>query len=222
MQVFRSLVKAVVLLTTVCAVATLHADDGLSDALSRLNSSGEPNSVLVGPLIATADFNRDAHPDGAVLLRSRNTFHIEVHFRLNRKSNLAFDSNLRALAIAAFDVNHDGTPDLVVEEPFSHRRLFIWLNDGKGFFHSARVDDFPAGSEDVFQRLAPTSPNPLGLVQLTAGKMRVRRSDHRLAHPLASALVSHPICDAAFDPAEPVSNTILRRGPPNPVLLARG
>jgi hypothetical protein len=215
MQVFRSLIRAVVLLAMATSLATLHAQDGLSDVFSRLNFSYDLNSSLLGPSIATADFNRDTHPDGAVLLRSKNTFRIEVHFRFTRTRSITFDSNLHALAIAALDVNHDGTPDLVVEEPFSHRRLFIWLNDGNGFFHSARVNDYPAVSEDTFERIASTSPNAPGLVLVASGKVRVRQSDHGLRQPTSSSVVSHLLRDAAVDPAEPISNSILRRGPPS-------
>jgi hypothetical protein len=49
---------------------------------------------LFGPPLATADFDHDGHPDGALLLRSRNSFRIEVHLRshLNKECQLHIGS----------------------------------------------------------------------------------------------------------------------------------
>ena len=219
MHALRSLIKAIVFLAMVCAVATLHAQDGLSDALARLNFSRDINSGLLGPPIATADFNRDTHPDGAVLRHDGNTFHIDVHLRSRRTRSLTFASNLHSLAIASLDINHDGISDLVVEEPFSNRRLFIWLNDGNGFFHSVQASDFPSTNDDGFQRPALKPPSPIGSVSLTPARTRIPKSDKGLSHAITSVAIPHLLCIAAFDPAEPVSNSILRRGPPSSTLL---
>lgn len=218
MQGFRSLIRTIVLLAMVSAVAALHAQDGLSAALSRLNSC-DLSSAFLGPSIATADFNNDTYPDGAVLLRTENIFHIEVHFRFHQVSRITFASNLAALAISALDVNHDGTPDLVVEEPFSHRPLFIWLNDGYGSFHSAQVEDYPTADDNFGRGLAPPSRNPESLAVTIHGKLRIRE-DSRSSCPLApSAGMAHLMGRTACHSREFAYSPNLLRGPPSSLPL---
>ena len=79
MRNFCSLIRTIGLLAMVFVVSALHAQDGLSDALLRLDFS----NGLLGPSIATADFNNDTYPDAAVLLRSNHNFRIEVPLPLH-------------------------------------------------------------------------------------------------------------------------------------------
>ena len=171
----RSLIRSIAIFVMFSVAAALHAQDGLSEALARISSSCNLSSGLFGSSVVTADFNHDSYPDGAVLLRGRNTSRIEVHFRFQKISHITFASNFPALAISALDVNHDGSPDLVIEDPFSHRRLFIWLNDGYGSFHEARVDDFPAGSDERLRVSGPPSHQPDSRALVTKSRVRIRR-----------------------------------------------
>jgi hypothetical protein len=107
---------------------------------------------LATPL-AAADFDGDGKPDGAILiggnwLQPRSRFGtIEVHFTGRPNADLTFESSEAALAISARDVNRDGATDIVVEQAFTHRRVQVWLNDGRGVFHKVRSEDYPAGPE---------------------------------------------------------------------------
>jgi hypothetical protein len=174
MHDFRSLIRAIVFILVVSAVHTLQAQDGLSAAFARLDSVRDFSGSMIGPAIATADFNNDTYPDGAVLYGKNHSFQIEVHFRFHRVSKLSFDSKFSTLSISAFDVNNDGSPDLVVEEPFSRHRLFVWLNDGSGSFRSAHAENYPAGSDDGYRTFAGPSERPQSPAMGSSGKSRVR------------------------------------------------
>jgi len=171
----RSLIRSIAIFVMFSVAAALHAQDGLSEALARVSSSSNLSSGLFGPSLVTADFNHDSHPDGAVLVRGRNTSRIEVHFRFQRVSQITFASNFPALAISALDVNHDGSPDLVIEDPFSNRRLFIWLNDGYGSFRAARVDDFPDSNDERHRASGPLSHPPESRALVSKSRMRIRK-----------------------------------------------
>ena len=179
-----SLIKAIVLLL-LAGVPALHAQDGLDDAFSRLDSACVLTGQFSGPSVATADFDNDTHPDGAVLFRSDTTFEFEVHFRSARVSKITFASRLPKLAISAFDINNDGNPDLVVEDPFSHQRLFVWLNDGYGSFHSAHAEDFPAPSDDRYRNLSSLSRTPQNQAAVGSAKFRLRIASSSLSWPPA-------------------------------------
>ena len=218
MRQFCSLIRTIGLLAMVNVVTALHAQDGLSDGFSRLDFSCGISSGLLGPSIATADFNNDTHPDAAVLLRSNHSFLIEVHFRFRQVRRITFASNFPTLAISAFDVNHDGSPDLIVEEPFSRHRLFIWLNDGYGSFHPAHVEDYPAGNDDSYHRLASPSRNSETAL-VVPGKMRLRHAayvSYRLGVSFAAVPNPRRVTQAfmGFDYAP---NPL--RGPPSCTLL---
>lgn len=219
MHQFRSLIKAIVPLLVVCVVSSLHAQDGLRDAFVRLGSVAGIPSKIVGPAIATADFNHDTHPDGAVLLRNNNTFQIEVHFRFQQIRRINFASNIPALALSAFDVNHDGHPDLVVEEPFSHQRLFIWLNDGAGSFHPVNVDNYQAGPEGTSYIFAGPSGSPQSLAIAVPGKLRVRFTSSGSIRIPESDRLPRLFLRKAPHPTEFSSAPNLLRGPPTNVVL---
>ncbi len=160
----RCLISGFVLATLSLAMPSLWAQDGMGGALSRL---GVTRSLLNGGFeqrLAAADFDNDQKPDGAVLVDTgqfdgRKTFRIELHVTAGNDSDLTFESNDFAPAISALDVNQDGAPDIVVEESFTHKLLYVWLNDGRGAFRKARTEDFPsAGRDGPYQVKAP----PLG------------------------------------------------------------
>ena len=207
-----SLMKAIVLLVVAGAQA-LYAQDGLSDAFARLNSAIFPNNFS-STAIATADFNNDEHPDGAVLFRNNNTFEIEVHFRFQRVSRITFASRFRKLAISAFDVNHDGNADLVVEEPFSNRLLFVWLNDGYGSFHPANAEDYSNPFDHTCRNFTDPQGNPQSLALVVSGKSRIREIQAALGWLPPSADRFRPGWQALSPFLTLTSTANLLRGPP--------
>jgi hypothetical protein len=209
-----SLLKAIVLLL-VAGVPALHAQDGLGDAFLRLNFACVLTNTPLDPAIATADFDNDTHPDGAILFRNNNTFEIEVHFRSARMSRITFASRFPTLALSAFDVNNDGTPDLVVADPFSRQRLFVWLNDGYGAFHSAHAEDFPAQPDDSCRNLSYCSWTPQSQTLVGAGKSRLRIAPSALRWPLPSPDPLRMPPHAASPLPDIASTPNLLRGPPS-------
>ncbi len=146
---FPSLCMSLIALSLIASSAV--AQNGLSGALSEAALRGNlmPHSI---ERVAAADFDNDQRPDGAVLLsgepfKGRRVFRIRLHFTAGKDRDLTFQSNEASLAISALDVNQDGIPDLVVEQPLTRKRLMVWLNDGHGEFHQVRVEDFPPTSE---------------------------------------------------------------------------
>lgn len=143
---------------------SLWAQDGLEGAFARENPASSLNlTASIRQALAVADFDSDQKLDGAVLtdsgrLRGQSSYRIELHLSGSNNSELTFQSTETALAITASDVNNDGKPDVVIERALSHRRLYVWLNDGHGKFHKGRVEDFPSteatGGEHAH---APTS-----------------------------------------------------------------
>ena len=144
----RSLSVRYMLVALALAAPSLWAQDGLDGALSRLWARTNPLHEPFAQRLATADFDNDQKPDGAILLdagqfRGQKTFRIELHVTASDNSELSFESNEPALAITSSDINHDGAPDIVVEQAYTHKRLHVWLNDGHGSFHKERIEDFP-------------------------------------------------------------------------------
>jgi hypothetical protein len=89
--------------------------------------------------VAAADFDSDEKPDGAVLLpagqiNGQRDFRIEFHVTGGRNTSIQFSSPEAELSIAAVDVNRDGAPDIVIEKAFSHERVQVYLNNGRGEF----------------------------------------------------------------------------------------
>jgi hypothetical protein len=134
------------------AAPSVRAQDGLGRALSEAGKTHSLLSSSLGQKFVAADFDNDMRPDGAVLLdagqlEGRQVFRIRLYISSGTDHELTFQSNETALTISALDVNQDGTPDLVVEQVFTHKRLQVWLNDGHGRFRQARVEDFPSFGE---------------------------------------------------------------------------
>jgi hypothetical protein len=149
----RSLIFRFVLVMLALAVPSLWAQDGLSGAVSRLGKSADLLHSPFEQRLVAADFDNDQKPDGAVLFdggqfHGQKSFRIELHVSGGNDTELSFESNEPALAISALDVNQDGSPDIVVEQPFTHKRLHVWLNDGHGTFSKARVEDFQSSGRD--------------------------------------------------------------------------
>jgi hypothetical protein len=129
-------------------VPALQAQDGLLGALSREAAITHAQSSFEQPL-AAADFDNDQMPDGALLLPNgfsdgKPAFRIELHISSGNGGVITFSTAERGVSISALDVNRDGAPDIVVEEAFTHQRLEVYLNDGHGAFHKARLEDFVA------------------------------------------------------------------------------
>jgi len=146
----RSPILRLLIVLLALAAPSLRAQDGLRGALEQREASAELLHDSREQGVAPADFDRDQKPDGALLLRadsSRPGFRIELHVTAGVNSELAFDSNETALSISVRDVNRDGTPDIVVEQVFTHKRIAIWLNDGHGSFSTAKSEDFPSETE---------------------------------------------------------------------------
>ena len=214
MQDLCSLFKTTAIFLIVLLAAALHAQNGLSDAVALVRATPDFCSTLFGPSLVTADFNNDRQPDVAFLLRAKNTFRIEVHLGRQRISRLAFASSLSNLEIAALDINHDGSPDLVVEDPFSRQLLFVWLNDGSGSFHAVEVDHLPAQLEKQDPGFVPASHRRDYLPAACPGKLKIRQSSTSSFPILDSAnLVLIPSPLASHGSNAPSSPNLLR-GPP--------
>jgi hypothetical protein len=147
----RSLcVKFVLAISLVFAGHGLWAQDGIEGALQRANLASPLNlSEPFGRTLAAADFDNDQKLDGAVLVDSgrfhgQNAYRLELHLSGSANTELTFGSAESALAITASDVNKDGATDVVVEQPLTHKRLYIWLGDGHGGLHTGRIEDFPS------------------------------------------------------------------------------
>jgi hypothetical protein len=131
------------------------AQDGLQGAILRANAASLNPGLLLAQTLAAADFDGDNRPDGAVLVDSNWLTHqgrfrkIELHFTSRGNADLTFESDEASLAILAVDVNRDGATDIVVEQPFTHKRVQVWLNDGHGGFRQVRSQDFPSADAGV-------------------------------------------------------------------------
>lgn len=156
MKLLKIVVAAVLALTASC----LWAQDGLRGAVAR--ASALPQTILHSPFaqtLAAADFDGDKKPDGAILLdaswpRPESSFRtIEVHFTGRGNADLTFQSAETALSISAVDVNGDGTIDIVVEHSVTHKRLHVWLNDGRGRFRKVGAEIFSSGVESNPERM---------------------------------------------------------------------
>jgi hypothetical protein len=107
------------------------------------NSSSE----RFGQRFIDADFNNDQKPDSIALMSlgqhdGQNVFGVRVCDSGRNVSLLTFESNEPQVIVTAIDVNQDGSPDIVVEQRYTQKRIQVWLNDGHGGFRKAHVDDF--------------------------------------------------------------------------------
>jgi FG-GAP-like repeat len=203
------IVVAALALTTPC----LWAQDGLEGALARVNLTAPVNlATPFSQTLAAADFDGDNKPDGAILLdhdwlRPQSRLRtIELHFTGRGNTTLIFESSETTLAISALDVNGDGATDIVVEQQFTHKRLQVWLNDGRGSFRKVRSEDFPSADAGNCERLEPPSqrvddPTPClppqrgsEIAILTACPLPYRsHSGREQASPIGSPIVSRAV-----------------------------
>jgi hypothetical protein len=144
----RDLIVGIALFLLALSTPMLKAQDGLAGVLSRSTQAarGVPD---FGPQFAAADFDNDQKPDGAILietgpLNGKRSFRIEVHVTADQNKAITFSSADSGLGISALDVNQDGAPDIVVEKILTHERTQVYLNDGHGVFHKARIEDYPS------------------------------------------------------------------------------
>lgn len=137
----------------------LSAQDGLKGALSQTNLGTQ-----LGQTLAIADLDGDHQADGAILMRSERVgaysrIKIELHFTGRPNTELNFESGGQALTIRAWDIDHDGDNDLVVEDAFTHKPVRVWINEGNGDFHEGNVQDYASlGLVCDKQLLPPSTP----------------------------------------------------------------
>ena len=166
------------------------AQDGLRGVLSPVDLGSARLVTHFQQTLATADFDGDDKPDGAVLVDSgwlrphASLRAIELHFTARANFLVTFETTESALAISALDVNLDGAPDIVVEQPFTHKRLQVWLNDGHGDLRAVPSEQFAfAGSPDR-QRTGSSQRTGSPAVCLPPQRglefaaLRTRRSSH--------------------------------------------
>jgi hypothetical protein len=127
-------------------VPSASAQDGLRGALSQMGQA-LPGVAGFGRGLAAADFDNDSQPDGAVLsqaglLNGQRRFRIDLHLTAGKDVTLTFPSTEPDLDISAVDVNRDGALDIVVEKPFTHQRVQVYLNDGYGAFQKVESNSF--------------------------------------------------------------------------------
>jgi len=138
----------------IVAAPFVRAQDGVQGALGEFNRTTSPAQIpgLSGSTLAVADFDGDNKPDGAILLQSdanlvKGNFAIKLHLTGHSNNEIRFQSLESALTVEAFDIDHDGDIDLIIEESISHKRLQIWINDGHGNFEKGRSEDFPSAAD---------------------------------------------------------------------------
>jgi len=153
----RLVLAAIVLVAT----PVLRAQDGAEGAFARASQTALPVedlSRLSGSTVAVADFDGDNQQDGAVVLESGpfltpGSFQIELHFTGRNNAKIAFQSPEPDIMVDAFDIDHDGDFDIVIEQLLTCKRLQVWLNDGRGNFEKGRIEDLPSAVEPSRDRL---------------------------------------------------------------------
>ena len=138
--------KISLLVLSLCApsLCAQHWSTGASSAQAdRCNFSSE----RFGQRYIVADFNNDQKPDSITLISlgqhgGQNLFGVRLCDSARPVRLLTFESSEPSVIVTAIDLNQDGSPDIVVEQSFTQRRIEVWLNDGRGGFQKARVADF--------------------------------------------------------------------------------
>lgn len=191
----RSPIVTVILLLTICFSPSLWAQDGLTGAVSKSGNASALLHTSFGSKLVASDFDNDQRPDGALLrdagiIGGQKMYRVELHLSAGENSDLLFAASDPALTISALDVNKDGSPDLVVEQAFTHRRVRVWLNDGHGKFRQARVEDFPGAPDAPLHWQAPNPAQAYLIVGLpsrfethqAAQLLKVLRFDSSSSH----------------------------------------
>jgi hypothetical protein len=94
-----------------------------------------------------SDLNGDQSVDLATARSGRhdsNGYAQEVSVKLGayQQTSFRFLSPGAIVELSSQDVDGDADGDLVVFEPLSSQPIGVWLNDGRGTFHEARLTDF--------------------------------------------------------------------------------
>jgi hypothetical protein len=142
----RVCILGLLLATLALFVPKSSAQDGLRGALSQMGQA-QPGAGGFSRALAAADFDNDSRPDGAVIsqagwLDGQRCFRIDLHVTAGKDISFTFPSAEPDLDISAVDVNRDGAADIVVERPFSHQRVQVYLNDGHGAFQKVESNSF--------------------------------------------------------------------------------
>lgn len=137
----------------VVGVPAAWCQDGFRGLLSDRGQSQE---------FVAADFDKDPEPDGATLSENgvadgKRAFRIEVHITAGNNSTIHFSAAEPGLLLTTVDVNRDGAPDLVVEKPFTHEPVQVYLNNGRGEFYTAGAQHL-IPSDNGTQWRSPSSP----------------------------------------------------------------
>jgi hypothetical protein len=166
----RSFAVKIVVAALALMASSLWAQDGLKGALAQVSLTAPVDlGTPFSQTLAAADFDGDNKLDGAILvdhgwLGSQSTFRtIELHFTGRGNTALTFQWNETALAISAVDVNSDGATDVVAEQMFTHKRVQVWLNDGRGSFRNVRSEDFRSSIAGNYPRLESPTRQVTGL-----------------------------------------------------------
>jgi hypothetical protein len=135
----------------------VSAQDGLRGALSQAKFAGPFEQTL-----AVADLDNDKNPDGAVLLdsgssRPNRSFRLQLHFTGHPNTEFTFESPERGLTLAAWDIDNDGDTDIVVEQALTHKPLYVWINEGNGYFRQGSVQDLSSFAVWGREQLEPPS-----------------------------------------------------------------
>jgi hypothetical protein len=136
--------KILLLAAFVWLAPLLSAQDGLKGALSHVEF-GTP----FGQMLVVADLDGDNQTDGAILMDAKQndaqrSIRIQLHLTGHENTELNFESAGRPVSLRAWDIDHDGDIDLVVEDAITHRPVYVWINEGHGDFHAGRVQDYPS------------------------------------------------------------------------------
>jgi hypothetical protein len=110
----------------------------------RPSESARPPSLS---LPITADLDGDCRADTVSLLSNGFDKTIQIKFGNSRNSNLNFTAkNADRGIVFAYDINHDGYPDLIWVASSGQKTAVVLINDGQGNFNAAR-DNTPYISE---------------------------------------------------------------------------
>jgi hypothetical protein len=104
-------------------------------------------------------------------LNGQRLFRIDLHVTAGKDATISFPSSEPNLCISAIDVNRDGAPDIVVERPFTHRRVQVYLNDGHGAFQRVENNSFslPDDSGPLWRAFIDPLNPPMALLSATRG-----------------------------------------------------
>lgn len=135
------------LLALSLSAPSLRAQDWSVGTLSARPDRCNFSTERLGQRFIVADFNNDQKPDSIALMSlgqhsGQNVFSMRVCDSGRTTGLLTFESNEPSIIVTSIDVNQDGSPDIVVEQRYTQKRIQVWLNDGHGGFHKANAADF--------------------------------------------------------------------------------